>query len=198
MTNHRTLLGSVAVVGLAALGLAACTSTHLSTRPIQTPASQSQSASGSGATTAPTPPPTTTPPVATVGDTIKVQGSVSNSIAEVTLNQVLDPAPTTDTPNARDRYVATKFTIGAVSSVSDDANTDVSVQGSNNQVYTPTFVGDDSACTNFNGGDFDLNPGQSVTGCVYFQIPTGVTVTTVDFGLDSMMGGTQGQWQVSS
>ena len=63
---------------------------------------------------------------------------------------------------------------------SDDANTNASVIGSNGQTYTPWFQEIDS-CTNFNNGDFNVSPGQTVSGCVLFQMPQGVAVQSVQW-----------------
>lgn len=57
--------------------------------------------------------------------------------------------------------------------VSDDADSDASIIGSNDESYTfnPASV---TECTNFDNGQFQLGPGQSVTGCVNFELPNGV------------------------
>jgi hypothetical protein len=63
---------------------------------------------------------------------------------------------------------------------SDDANTDLTVIGSNKQVYQANF--DPLAgCTNFDSGDYIVSPGTSEVGCVAFQVPTGITVAKIAF-----------------
>lgn len=105
----------------------------------------------------------------------------------VTLNQIVDPATgaTSFAPDAGDRFVALRLVLQNPGSttVSDDANADTALQGSNGQIYQPDFS-DVAGCTNFDAGDFSLAPGGSAVGCVVFQLPvTGVAATTVSFRL---------------
>jgi hypothetical protein len=56
------------------------------------------------------------------------------------------------------------------------------VQGSDGQVYTASFD-EVSECTNFNHGNYTLLNGSSVRGCVVFQLPNGVKVSSAQFTL---------------
>ena len=67
--------------------------------------------------------------------------------------------------------------------------------GSDDQDYTPVFDSL-SACTNFDNGEFQLSPSASVTGCVAFQLPDGVTTNEVTFSTNGGFGGSQGIWHV--
>ena len=159
-----------------------------------TPGVKCPSASGSSNTTT-----TTAPPVPHVGSTINVAG-LNDSSADVTLNQIIDPASGNneiETPDAGKRFVAAAMTIKNTSSanLSGDANIDATLIGSDGQTYTPT-VATVAECTNFNYGDFQLAPGESASGCVPFEIPTGVTVTAFKFSQDLGISGTFGEWMV--
>ena len=151
----------------------------------------------SPATTQPQPAATTTTaPPAGLGATINV-GSVN-----VTLAKIYDPATGAnqfETPDAGKRFVAVDFTITNVSSQpqSDDADIDTSVQGTDGQDYSVDF-GDVAECTNFDGGEWKLTPGASVSGCVTFQLPTAVKVATVQFSPSAGFGGTTGQWTIKN
>lgn len=143
----------------------------------------------------------TTKPAGTahVGSTVAVSDG-SGSDANVTLTQVIDPASGADqvtTPDPGKRFVGVEMTIANTGSktLSDNANSATNVQGSDNQTYTADFDSI-SECTNFNNGDYTLAKGASVTGCVTFQIPTGVTVKQVQFQPTGFSGGVTGQWQV--
>ena len=58
------------------------------------------------------------------------------------------------------------------------------VVGSDGQTYSADF-GTVSQCTNFTFGEFQLPTGDTATGCVVFQLPTAVTVASVQFSLDA-------------
>jgi Domain of unknown function (DUF4352) len=101
-----------------------------------------------------------------------------------TLTQVMDPAqvgPYT-TPTNGDRFVGAKFTIVGVSGTfSSDADLDATLIGSDGQTYSPDFSAL-AGCTNFNHGTYSVTPGASTTGCVAYQVPTGVHVAQIQWG----------------
>ncbi len=129
---------------------------------------------------------TTSPPATKTPGVTQSVTSQTGVAYSVQLVQVTDPAspatPTVTTPGAGDRFVAAEFTIADTGSkpLSDDANSDVTVVGSNNQTYRAGFA-TISGCTNFNSGSFALQPGESVTGCVVFTVPNGVSVAKVEW-----------------
>ena len=132
-----------------------------------------------------------------VGSTVNIGGSKGLAVK---LNQVIDPAQGADqytTPNAGDRFVAIDLTItnNGSASFSDDANDDVTLIGTDNQSYTADFD-NVSECTNFSNGQFTLTPGESSTGCVVFQVPTGVNTAKVQFQPNAGFSGSTGQWLV--
>jgi hypothetical protein len=109
-----------------------------------------------------------------------------NTLA-VTINQLIDPATGTDEynqPNAGYRFVAVDMGLTNMSAatISDDANVDVHVIGSDNQAY-PADFNSVNECTNFSYGQFTLLPGGTESGCVVFQLPSGVNAKLVQFSL---------------
>lgn len=146
-------------------------------------------------------PPTTIAELAHIGSAISIK-SVNGDPALVTLVAVTDPASGADqftTPSAGARFVGVEFKIDNTgsSTLSDDANNDTTAIGSNDQSYSASFESI-SGCTNFNHGEFTLPSGQASTGCVTFEVPVAVKVAKVQFGLNSGLGGTAGQWLAST
>ena len=146
-----------------------------------------------------TPAPPTTRPTGHVGSTLTVSmqaPGITTADARVTLVKLIDPASGSDefsTPDAGTRFVAAQFEIAAVGSVSDDANNDAAIVGSDNKTYQPDAFDTIAGCTNFNFGQVTLAAGRSSTGCVTFEVRTGVTPKVVTFGTEYA---TIGQWQV--
>ncbi|NNN12592.1 MAG: DUF4352 domain-containing protein [Acidimicrobiaceae bacterium] len=98
---------------------------------------------------------------------------------------VTDPATASDqfnAANAGDRLVAVNLVLTNKSSavIQDDADVTTTVVGSDNQTYQASFD-TVNGCTNFNSGQFTLTAGASSSGCVVFDIPTAVKVTSVVF-----------------
>lgn len=151
---------------------------------------------------APASTPTTTAPSngsrRVVGSTLDAKDIDDHTLA-VTLTQVVDPAQGSDSfdqPDAGNRFIAVDLALAnkSTATISDDANSDLTVVGSDNQDYTADFdtvVG----CTNFADGEFTLLPGNSVSGCVVFQLPTNVSAKSVQFSFDSGFTNTV-QWAV--
>lgn len=106
----------------------------------------------------------------------------------VTATQVVDPATAASsvTPNTGDRFLAVEVSLADGSSdesVSGDANYSMTVTGSDGNTYVANFA-TVSECSNFNDGYFDVSPSESsATGCVVFELPTSVTVQTIQFSL---------------
>ena len=147
--------------------------------------------------------PTTTSPPTPSGGYIGSSFTVTSFSGKysVRLVQLIDPAsgatPTFTTPTAEDRFVAAVFTVTntGFSQISDDANSDASVIGTNRQDYSAGF-NSVAGCTNFNSGEFQLVPGGSETGCVVFTVPIGVSVAKVQWSPTGGFGTTFVQWSV--
>lgn len=151
-------------------------------------------------TTQTTPKASTTPSNPGVGAILSFKDENGDAYS-VQLVQVIDPAQGADqftTPNTGDRFVAAVFKITDTgsASISDDANDNASIVGSDDESYSADF---DSVaeCTNFNSGTYQVAPGESLTGCVVFQIPTSVNISKVEWSPTSGFGGSFGQWTVA-
>lgn len=93
-----------------------------------------------------------------------------------------------------DHMVAAQVVIfGKTGQVSDDANSDLTVIGSDGQVYQPSF-NDTTAGTNFDSGEFRVGPGQMVRGVVNFELPAGVTVKSLQWAPG--LGNATATWNV--
>ena len=107
----------------------------------------------------------------------------------VTMSQILDPATAgtgSGLPDAGFRFVAVEAVLSNTSSgdVGGDANLAMTVRGSDGKTYLANYA-TVAACTNYSYGEIDVPASGTSTGCVVFQLPTGVTVQSVSFSLDS-------------
>jgi hypothetical protein len=127
---------------------------------------------------------TTTTTSVHLGATLSFQDTRGDPYT-VQLVKLIDPAKGADeltTPDPGHRFVAAVFKITNTGKrrISDDANSNASITGSNGQ----TFLSDPDTvaeCTNFTSGTYQLAPGQSLSGCVVFQPPRGIDVSQVDW-----------------
>lgn len=134
---------------------------------------------------------------AKVGDTVNVGGAQGLAVQMV---QVIDPASSDNqysTPDAGKRYVGVKMQITnkGTSAYKDDANSNVTLIGSDNQSYTFDVSGI-AGCTNFSNGEYTLASGASATGCVVFQVPDGVKPAKIQFATQAGFSGDTGEWVV--
>jgi hypothetical protein len=106
------------------------------------------------------------------------------------------PATQFDRPASGTRLVAIKETLtdDGPGHISDDANNDTTIVGSNGQVYTAA-ANSIRGCTNFDVGTFTLTRGESETGCVAFQIPNAVGLKRLAFTLTAGSVDTA-QWNI--
>jgi len=82
------------------------------------------------------------------------------------------------------RHIATKLSILDIGKtpVHDQVDNDLQLVGSNNNVYTFAPFETVSGCSDFGVlGSFDLEPRGSVTGCIVFDVPMGVSVIKVQW-----------------
>jgi hypothetical protein len=118
----------------------------------------------------------------------------SGNLYRVTLIKVIDPAKGENqlaAPDAGKRFVGLVFRVKALtgSPKDEDANNDAVVIGSNGQKYSADFDGI-AGYTNFDHGAIRVSQGETVTGSVTFQLPEGVTATTVQWTALSGFGST--------
>ncbi len=191
-----TIIGVLVLLGIIGSAAGSGSNPTVTTTPASTTKTTSAS-SGSTNTSSSSKSKSNAPTTAGVGSTIDVGGSKGLA---VTLNSVIDPASGADqytTPNAGYRFVAADIKIvnNGTAAFSDDANSDVTIIGSDNQTYTADFDSV-SECTNFNSGQYTLAPGESATGCVVFQLPNTVTTAKVEFQTQSGLSTSTGEWIV--
>lgn len=105
-------------------------------------------------------------------------------------NQYLTAAPDT-------HLVAVEIQVTGRSSGNDtnDANDNLSIVGSNKQVYTANFDAV-SECTNFASGQYTVTKGQSEVGCVTFQVPDFVQVSTVKYNPNAGFSTNEATWSL--
>lgn len=116
----------------------------------------------------------------------------------VTLRGIIDPANTLpDEVGAGfgSRFVAVVFTVTNRSEkdwLSGDPDLYAFVVGSDNQLYSAD-VPQLPQCSYFPNGGYDLQPGQSITGCIGYQLDNPVKVAEVEWTTDVSPGGS-GTW----
>jgi hypothetical protein len=142
---------------------------------------------------------TTTNPSSNSNSTFSFKDANGNPY-NVTLIVLYDPISGENqyiTPNAGFRFVGAEFRIRDTGNrkLSDNANLKATVIGQNGQTYAADFDSL-SGCTNFNSGEYQLNPGEYSTGCVAFQVPVGVKVSRVEWSPIFGSGSEFGTWNV--
>jgi hypothetical protein len=192
-TIALSISGTAALITIAA-GCGGPSVTKASSPPSPTAAPYSQPA-----TPASTPSAVTSGPVGTTFSVTGTDNSGNATAYNVTLVRVIQhaaPDNSFDAAPSGQHLAAAEFRItGVTGDSSDDANSDAGANGTDEQVYQPEFGGL-AAGTNFNGGDFNVNAGQTSIGWVAFQLPDGITVASVQWtpGID----GSSATWTVKS
>jgi hypothetical protein len=130
---------------------------------------------------------TTTPTPMPVGAAVGVHDFTDDELS-VTVSQVIDPATAAQgsgLPDAGTRFVAVELSLADETggSISGDANYSTTVEGSDGKTYTAE-IGGVSECSNFTLGTFQLSGvGTNQAGCVVFELPSAVSVATINFSL---------------
>jgi Fibronectin type III domain len=133
-------------------------------------------------------PPITTTPTAAALNAAQTIHDLYGDVFSVTATQLVDPATAaagSGLPDSGYRFVAVELTLvnsGTTATIEGNANYSATVLGSDGQTYSADY-GTVAECANFDSGDFQLPPSDSVTGCVVFELPTSVTVQSVEFTL---------------
>jgi hypothetical protein len=133
------------------------------------------------------PPYTVAPTPAAINTAQTIHDLYGDSVS-VTATQLVDPAIAaagSGLPDAGYRFVAVQLSLNNQSTsvtIQGDANYSTTVTGSDGQTYSADY-GTVSECANFEYGEFQLPPGNSAAGCVLFELPTSVTVKTIQFTL---------------
>jgi hypothetical protein len=156
-------------------------------------------ASGTGGTSQGRPSARPAPPVRGVGASFTAKDG-SGGAYRVRLDLILDPAPAagrSTTLKHRTRLVGVVFTIKAVSGAvrAGNARRDAVVVASNGHTYTPV-TSPIAGYAGFRDGRVKVARHGSATGAVTFQLPAGVTVSTVKWAAGSGSGATL-RWPVA-
>lgn len=183
------LIAVPAIALAAGLGLAAC-GTSVTKAPAAAPANAATSASPSSA-----------PLSGPVGTTYTATGpngpngqTTEYSVTLVQVEQQATLGQYETLTNGSDHVTAAEFTIkGITGQSSDDANSDAVAVGTDHQNYTPA-MDDVTAGTNFNSGEFNVTPGQTVTGWVSFELAPGANMASVQWSPG--IGGQTATWNV--
>ncbi|MEB3051292.1 DUF4352 domain-containing protein [Mycolicibacter sp. MYC123] len=175
---------TLAVFAMLSVAVSAGCSSHAETAPAATPG-----VSGPGTGT----------PAATghIGDTLTLTRADDSPIA-VTLQEVINPA--TPTPSPGDpgvTYIATKLMVAApgTAAIEGNVNINVSMVASDGQSLAPDLR-NVSECANFDSGVFNLQPGQSATGCVVFALPPNVSPAKLKYLPSSGFAEDFGEWNL--
>ncbi len=166
------------MVGAMALGLAACAQ--------GTGASDSTAGTGSTTTLART-------ARAHIGQELIVTRPSGYHLG-ITVTQVIDPATSSQQPATGNRFVAAQVSLDNTGSqkAAGNVNGQLTVIGSDGHQYSAASSIPIQNCSNFNSGQYALDPGNVATGCVAFQLPASVGVTSVKFVPSP--GSVEGTW----
>ena len=128
---------------------------------------------------------------ARLGSYIHVQDSSGNTYG-VALTKIIDPTHSPDriTPDNGERFVGAVFTIKAISGdgpQQQDAESNAALVGSDGRTYLPDII-PIVGYTDFAVGMIHAAPGESTTGAIAFQVPTGVKVSKVQWSTFSSFG----------
>jgi hypothetical protein len=188
--GRRSMKIATAAAAAAVLAIAGCGSITRTPAPAGT-----APAAPASTKAAPSPSNSLSGPVGTVYTVTDQSGGKMT----VTLTRVIDPAQGADqftTPDNGNRFVGAVFTItGTSGTLSDDANNDATLIGSNGQTYTADF---DSIAgyTNFNNGEYNVSAGENSAGAVTFQLPLTVNVTKIEWSANGGFGGAPAEWLI--
>jgi hypothetical protein len=185
---NRTII-TTAGLAIAGLSLTACNGTIAKAVAPATPTS-SASSSAPAPQASPSPSSALSGPVGTTYQVTGANGpNGENTVYSVTLVEVEQQAtltPYQSLTDGSDHVTAAEFTItGKTGESSDDADSDAVAVGSDQQDYQPSFD-TVTAGTDFDSGDFNVSPGQTVTGWVSFELASGASIASVQWspGLD--------------
>ncbi|MFE0463137.1 DUF4352 domain-containing protein [Kitasatospora sp. NPDC058965] len=203
----RRALAPLALAVLATTS--ACSSgTHVTTTPATT-AAASAPESASSAASGPTPSTPSTPAApstASVGQAINLTGTKPGESVDVTVVQIVDPAPPKDasagptpspspTPGMRDVAVQFQLKNTGTATYSDSPGNGAKVIDTQGQEFSQSF-GETGAGPGFTGTT-TITPGDVALGFVTFQLPSSSKVAKVQFALDSGFATDVGQWNAS-
>lgn len=184
-------------VAILALALAGCSASIRATSPPEPTATRTPPTKAPTSTPLPAPIPSDTGnPSGSVGDSFTVSGGGSSySVRLVRVLQHAAPSDEFEAAGPGKHLAGAHLIITGVSGhESDDANNDITAQGSDGQTYQPSFD-TLAAGTDFDSGQFRVGPGDKRRGWVSFEIPDGVRVTELDWTPESGFNDTVASWR---
>ncbi|TDD37207.1 DUF4352 domain-containing protein [Nonomuraea terrae] len=133
------------------------------------------------------------------GRTLTLKGMQEGSIMDVTVDQVFREVQTTYptvVPRSGNRLMAVQITLTNKSSLvyRDTPHSGASVVDSQDQEYEATW--EELANGRHFKGTVTIEPGDSGTGLVVFQVPEKAEVVTFTFGLDGGWAEQHGRWKL--
>ncbi len=189
------VFGAVAI-----LAAAGCGSISMGTPATSAPAQSSPT--GSQATTVPASTPTPSSQFLAVGTSTTLTGESSGEKYKVTLSSVVDPATESDGLSmlpSGDRLVAVNLTVANAGTgiQQESIDDDVTLIDSGNHDYDGTSAFESvSQCQSFSGQS-TLPPGQTVSGCVVFEVPSSAVLSKFQYIPDAGFASSLGEWNLS-
>jgi hypothetical protein len=114
----------------------------------------------------------------------------------VSVDQQAQPDSEFSTADPGHHLAATQFRVTALTSTDENANTNATVTGSDDQAYTASLNAV-AAGTNFASGQVRLQPGSSLVGWVSFELPNGVRIAKVQWTPAAGFGTHSAEWLIS-
>lgn len=155
-----------------------------------------------GASRTSTPEPASTPtdtgnPSGALGDSFTISGQGSSySVRLVKVLQHAAPSDEFEAPGAGKHLAGAELVIKGISGhESDDADNDLTAQGSDGQTYQPSF-NSIAAGTNFDSGQFRVSAGVHARGWVSFELPSGVRIAALMWVPESGLNDSVATWQL--
>ena len=131
------------------------------------------------------PAPTPTPAPPTKSEPAPAKPIESLSITMVLWEPINTANPEWEKPQPAQHLAAIELSLTNVgaTAISGNANFDTTAIGTNGQSYTSNFD-ERKGCTDFASGQFTLAPGAHEVGCIVYELPEGVKIAKVQFGLN--------------
>jgi hypothetical protein len=122
---------------------------------------------------------------------------MSYKVTLVGVDQSAAPDYSFDGASSGHHLASAEFRITGVSGTGqDDADSDAGVNGTNQQVYQPSFDGL-AAGTNFSSADFSVSAGQTQVGYIAFELPDSAKVASVTWQPNAFGSNAPATWTVS-
>lgn len=138
-------------------------------------------------------------PTAAVGDTLTLEGMDDGAQADVTLVRIVDPAqPESEYFKAqKGRFVAVQVKITNTGSVTYEDSPDNGAELVDDQSQRFDAEPYRIADCQYIGSSVKIAPGDSVLGCMTFDLPVASKLARFQFTLDSGFADTTGKWLLS-